>query len=87
MTGKQECHEAVTRKGQLQPCEKVAVGYRLDPVEGTPYPVCKKHHRSDYWVPDYDEVRWQHSLLGQDEIERQTVDLATPDLPTTEGQS
>lgn len=45
MTG--ECHEEVTRKGELEPCEKPAVAMRIDPNEGTPYPVCVKHTRAD----------------------------------------
>lgn len=39
------CHEEVTRKGQLQPCEKVAVALRDCPEDGGIYPVCVKHTR------------------------------------------
>jgi hypothetical protein len=42
-----ECHEEVTRKGVLEPCGKPAVARRIDPSEGTPYPVCVKHARDD----------------------------------------
>ena len=54
----QECHEGITdREGYFAPCEKRAVGYRLDPEEGGPYPVCRKHLRADIFVPTYDLVR------------------------------
>ena len=43
------CHEAVIRAGGIEePCNRPAVGYRLD--EGSPYPVCRKHHRPPYWL-------------------------------------
>lgn len=45
-----DCHEAVIRDGEEEPCERPAVGYRLDPEHGTPYPVCRKHHRPPYWL-------------------------------------
>lgn len=41
------CHEEVTRKGLLEPCEKPAVAMRIDPNEGIPYPVCIKHTRAE----------------------------------------
>jgi hypothetical protein len=41
-----ECHEDVTRKGESQPCDKTAVALRIDPTEGTPYPVCAYHARA-----------------------------------------
>lgn len=37
-----ECHEEVTRKGELQPCDKPAVAVRRD-AGGEPYPVCVYH--------------------------------------------
>jgi hypothetical protein len=40
-----ECHEEVTRRGMLEPCEKVAVAVRIDPNEGSRYPVCARHVR------------------------------------------
>lgn len=42
-----ECHEGVTRRGEFGPCEKPAVGFRLDPEEGHPYPVCAYHSRAN----------------------------------------
>lgn len=62
MAEPQECHEGITdREGYFVPCEKRAVGYRLDPEEGRPYPVCKKHLRADIFVPSYNAVLddWQ----------------------------
>lgn len=41
----QECHEEVSRRGELQPCDKVAVAMRFDPTFGDPYPVCAFHAR------------------------------------------
>lgn len=41
------CDEDVTRKGESQPCERPAVAVRLDPREGTPYPVCAHHTRGE----------------------------------------
>jgi hypothetical protein len=41
------CDEGVTRQGEFQPCEKTAVAVRLDPEEGSPYPVCAYHARGD----------------------------------------
>ena len=50
----QECHEEISdREGYFGPCEKRAVGYRLDPDLGKPYPVCRKHLRADIFVPTY----------------------------------
>ena len=43
----QECHEEVSRRGELQPCEKVAVALRKDPTFGIEYPVCAFHTRAD----------------------------------------
>jgi hypothetical protein len=40
-----ECHEDVTRGGISQPCDRPAVGMRIDPEEGEPYPVCVGHVR------------------------------------------
>lgn len=39
------CDEEVTRKGELQPCENIAVAVRIDPDGGTLYPVCGRHAR------------------------------------------
>ena len=43
----EQCHEEVTRDGELEPCEKVAVALRIDPQESEPYPVCARHARGD----------------------------------------
>lgn len=40
-----ECHEGVTRRGNYEPCEGIAVGVRMDPEEGGFYPVCSRHTR------------------------------------------
>jgi hypothetical protein len=42
-----ECHEEVTRQGEFDACGKIAVAFRIDPVEGRPYPVCSRHCRGD----------------------------------------
>ncbi len=39
------CHEAVSRKGESQPCDLTAVALRLDPEDHRPYPVCVRHTR------------------------------------------
>ena len=42
-----ECHEDVTRRGESQPCGKVAVALRFDPnCPSEPYPVCAYHSRT-----------------------------------------
>lgn len=41
------CHEEVTRQGEVQPCEALAVALRYDPEERSPYPVCAYHSRGD----------------------------------------
>lgn len=43
----QLCHEEVTRHGEVEPCDKVAVALRMDPEEHEPYPVCARHSRGD----------------------------------------
>lgn len=53
----EECHEEVTRGGEVQPCEKPAVALRIDPNEGDPYPVCAYHARAEM-VPLVDIVRF-----------------------------
>lgn len=41
-----ECHEEVSRKGELQPCDKPAVAERVDPeFDSLWYPVCTTHTR------------------------------------------
>jgi hypothetical protein len=52
-----ECHEGVTRGGEFQPCDRPAVAMRLDPTEGTPYPVCVKHTRGPGMIPLRREAR------------------------------
>ena len=51
----QECHEEIVdRDGFSAPCEKPAVGYRLDlNTGGRPYPVCRKHFRAPIFTPSY----------------------------------
>lgn len=40
------CHEEVTRRGVMQPCDLTAVAMRIDPDDATAcYPVCKRHVR------------------------------------------
>lgn len=40
------CSEGVTRQGEYQPCEKVAVAIRRDPEDDDDYyPVCSYHAR------------------------------------------
>jgi hypothetical protein len=46
-----DCAEEVSRTGRSQPCEKPAVAVRLDPQEGTPYPVCAYHASRGHMVP------------------------------------
>lgn len=41
------CHEEVTRKGLVQPCEKTAVAIRVDTEDGDLYPVCAYHSRGE----------------------------------------
>lgn len=41
------CTEEVIRKGDYDTCDKTAVAVRIDPTEGSPYPVCSKHCRGD----------------------------------------
>lgn len=42
-----KCTEGVSRKGEEQPCDKSAVAARIDPEEGSAYPVCAYHARAD----------------------------------------
>jgi len=44
-TSYDKCHEEVSRKSQLQPCDLTAVALRIDPQGGRPYPVCARHTR------------------------------------------
>ena len=53
----QQCHEEVTRRGEVEPCEKTAVALRMDPEESEPYPVCARHARAEM-VPLEDVVRF-----------------------------
>jgi hypothetical protein len=46
-----ECHEAVSRDGYSEPCDKTAVALRIDPTEGSPYPVCAHHSRGVEMIP------------------------------------
>lgn len=49
------CYEEVTRKGQLEPCDKVSVAMRIDETFGGRYPVCIYHTRQPM-VP-LDDIR------------------------------
>lgn len=40
-----ECHEEVSRRGELQPCGRPSVAVRIDSRFNLPYPVCKSHTR------------------------------------------
>jgi hypothetical protein len=62
----EECHEEVSRRGIAEPCEKVAVALRIDPNEGTPYPVCARHARANM-VPLESIVRF---MLDREEAQR-----------------
>lgn len=51
----QTCHEEIADPitGGAEPCGIKAVGWRIDPEENQPYPVCTLHHRwpyADEWV-------------------------------------
>ena len=61
------CHEETARRGEAQPCCKPAVAMRLDPTEGTPYPVCAYHTRG-HGVLTLTELkaRLNGYLVGQD---------------------
>lgn len=45
-----ECHEEVSRRGELQPCDLPSVAVRIDSQFNLPYPVCKRHVRG-HMVP------------------------------------
>lgn len=49
-----ECHEEVAdAEGYAVPCERPALGWRIDPEDNQPYPVCATHYRWPYaeeWV-------------------------------------
>jgi hypothetical protein len=38
-----QCDYGVSRQKQLVPCDKPAVGERIDHIGGKPYPVCQRH--------------------------------------------
>lgn len=42
------CHEEVTRRGEFAPCDKPAVGYKLDDDGSSYYPVCNEHLKSGW---------------------------------------
>jgi hypothetical protein len=62
----EKCTEEVSRNGLVDTCDRVAVALRLDPNEGSPYPVCARHARRDL-VPLEDIVRF---LLKREEAQR-----------------
>ena len=74
----EQCHEEVTRAGELEPCNKVAVALRLDPQESEPYPVCAHHARGDM-VPLEAIVRFlldeQHQRLASSVYGSVSLDL------------
>ena len=39
------CAEEITRHGQLQPCDRIAIAHRIDTDNHT-YPVCRRHLRA-----------------------------------------
>ena len=43
----EECTEEVSRRGLVEPCDRVAVALRVDRNEGTLYPVCARHTRAE----------------------------------------
>jgi hypothetical protein len=49
----EQCHEEVSRHGQVEPCNKVAVALRVDHQEDLPYPVCARHSRGDLVPLEY----------------------------------
>ena len=70
-----ECHEEVSRGGELQPCEKTAVALRIDPTEGGPYPVCAYHARAEM-VPLSDVVQ-----VGAADVNEGIQVIATTGVP------
>lgn len=67
-----ECHEEVTRREWSEPCNATPVAIRLDPNEGTPYPVCARHARADM-VP---LTAWVDGVV----LSREEAELAAPAL-------
>ncbi|HEU5223453.1 MAG TPA: hypothetical protein VFU07_07205 [Candidatus Lumbricidophila sp.] len=66
-----ECHEEVSRKGQLEPCDKVAVAMRYDMRDGHPYPVCAFHTRGADMVP----LARHEDAIRAEEWEKATVEI------------
>lgn len=62
----ERCTEEVSRNGMADTCDRTAVALRLDPTEGSPYPVCSRHTRRDL-VPLEDIVRF---LLQREEAQQ-----------------
>lgn len=75
----QECHEAVwDRAGEMQPCDRPAVGWRYDVESGDMYPVCRRHHRPPF---DPEPVECEHCCgSGNTKVH---VKGATVDAPCT----
>jgi hypothetical protein len=75
-----ECHEAVTdADGILEPCNHDAIGWRVDPGENQPYPVCVLHHRwpyADAWVSAHNTLHDVRRLVDDpdDVQEWETLD-------------
>lgn len=75
------CHAEVSRRGECQPCDKIAVAVTVDDEDRHWWPVCAYHTRSRKLVPladllrelsaavyadDYqDAVRYQGHLAGR----------------------
>jgi len=60
------CHEEVTRRGQVQPCDLPAVALRQDPETSAPYPVCTKHTRTSALMVPLDIIAEANYQLGRD---------------------
>lgn len=45
------CCTEVSRKGELQPCDRPAVAVGICPDEGNMWPVCAYHTRFGYTIP------------------------------------
>ena len=68
------CDEGVTRQGEFQPCEKVAVAIRIDPEDDGYYPVCAYHSRAPM-LPLADLlIAWKKQLAGTTSIHSKTGD-------------
>lgn len=46
-----KCHAEVSRRGECQPCDKIAVAVTVDAEDGHWWPVCPHHSRGRRMVP------------------------------------